>query len=196
MQTRPAFGGDIMAQIVTPRTRPQFATVRYRVMEALSRTDEPTGQVVLRAIPPIRSQARMLESQPIPPARSISEADILVAAGRGVRKETDLQMLRELATLLGGELAVSRPLVERGWETNARQIGLSGRAVRPRLLITCGISGAVQFTAAMSGAQRVVAINTDPEAPIFRRADIAVVADLYEVVPRLIAAAKEGKHDR
>ena len=194
VQTRPAFGGDIMAQIVTPRTRPQFATVRYRVMEALPRTDEPTGQVVLRAIPPIRSQARMLESQPIPPARSISEADILVAAGRGVRKETDLQMLRELATLLGGELAVSRPLVERGWETNARQIGLSGRAVRPRLLITCGISGAVQFTAAMSGAQRVVAINTDPEAPIFRRADIAVVADLYEVVPRLIAAAKEGKH--
>lgn len=196
VQTRPAFGGDIMAQIVTPRTRPQFATVRYRVMEALPRTDEPTGQVVLRAIPPIRSQARMLESQPIPPARSISEADILVAAGRGVRKETDLQMLRELATLLGGELAVSRPLVERGWETNARQIGLSGRAVRPRLLITCGISGAVQFTAAMSGAQRVVAINTDPEASIFRRADIAVVADLYEVVPRLIAAAKEGKHDR
>ena len=196
VQTRPAFGGDIMAQIVTPRTRPQFATVRYRVMEALPRTDEPTGQVVLRAIPPIRSQARMLESQPIPPARSISEADILVAAGRGVRKETDLQMLRELATLLGGELAVSRPLVERGWETNARQIGLSGRAVRPRLLITCGISGAVQFTAAMSGAQRVVAINTDPEAPIFRRADNAVVADLYEVVPRLIAAAKEGKHDR
>ena len=130
VQTRPAFGGDIMAQIVTPRTRPQFATVRYRVMEALPRTDEPTGQVVLRAIPPIRSQARMLESQPIPPARSISEAGILVAAGRGVRKETDLQMLRELPRCWAGN-----------WPSAARWWSAAGRPTRARSAFRAGRCG-------------------------------------------------------
>ena len=102
-------------------------------------------------------------------------------------------MIRELAALLGGDWAVSRPLAEKGWATNDRQIGLSGRTVKPRLIITCGVSGAIQFTSCMNGSEHIVAINTDREAPIFKVAHVAVIGDLYEIVPALISRLKEER---
>ncbi len=194
VQIRPAFGGNIMAQIITTNTRPQFATVRYKVMNPPERTKEASGEIVIRRIPKgvSESKACCVSVQPIPPKKSISDAEILVVGGRGLQKEADLEMIKELARLLGGDWATTRPLVEKGWNTNDRQIGLSGRTVRPRLIITCGVSGAIQFTACMNGSDHIIAINTDKNAPIFDVAHIAVVGDLYEIVPALIRQLKEG----
>ena len=195
VQIRPAFGGNIMAQIITTNTRPQFATVRYKVMNPPERSGEAAGEVLIRKIPRgvQESRASCVSVQPIPPKKSISDAEILVVGGRGLQKEADLDMIRELARLLGGDWATTRPLVEKGWNTNDRQIGLSGRTVRPRLIITCGVSGAIQFTACMKGSDHIVAINTDPQAPIFDVAHIAIVGDLYEIVPALIKQLKEAQ---
>jgi len=131
--------------------------------------------------------------EPVPAGKTISDAEILVVGGRGLAKEADLDMIKELAALLGGDWAVSRPLVEKGWTTNDRQVGLSGRTVKPKLIITCGVSGAIQFTACMNGSDHIVAINTDKDAPIFNTAHVAVVGDLYEIVPTLIEKLKEAK---
>ena len=116
-----------------------------------------------------------------------------MVGGRGLQKEADLEMIKELAGLLGGDWATTRPLVEKGWNTNDRQIGLSGRTVRPRLIITCGVSGAIQFTACMNGSDHIIAINTDKDAPIFDVAHVAIVGDLYEIVPALIKQLKEAR---
>ena len=195
VQIRPAFGGNIMAQIITTNTRPQFATVRYKVMNPPVRSEEAEGSVLIRKIPKgvAESRASCVSVQPIPPKKSISDAEILVVGGRGLQKEADLEMIKELARLLGGDWATTRPLVEKGWNTNDRQIGLSGRTVRPRLIITCGVSGAIQFTACMNGSDHIVAINTDKNAPIFDVAHVAVVGDLYEIVPALIRQLKEAQ---
>ena len=195
VQIRPAFGGNIMAQIIATNTRPQFATVRYKVMNPPVRSDEGSGAVLTRKIPKgvQESKASCVSVEPIPPRKSISDAEILVVGGRGLQKESDLDMIRELAGLLGGDWATTRPLVEKGWSTNDRQIGLSGRTVRPRLIITCGVSGAIQFTACMNGSDHIVAINTDKNAPIFDVAHVAVVGDLYEIVPALINQLKEAQ---
>lgn len=195
VQIRPAFGGNIMAQIITPNTRPQFATVRYKVMNAPERNPEPKGEIIQRPLPKkvTESPVRYVSKQAVPKAANISDAEIIVAGGRGLQKESDLNMMKELASLLGGEYAVSRPLVEKGWETNLRQIGLSGRTVRPKLIITCGISGAIQFTACMDKSDHIIAINSDPEAPIFKVAQIGIVGDLYKIVPDLIAKLKNEK---
>ena len=193
VQIRPAFGGNIMAQIITTNTRPQFATVRYKVMNTPVRSDEAAGEILIRRIPKAVAESRVtcVSVTPVPPKKSISDAEILVVGGRGLQKEADLEMVRELAALLGGDWATSRPLVEKGWTTNDRQIGLSGRTVRPRLIITCGVSGAIQFTACMNASDHIVAINTDPDAPIFQVAHVAIVGDLYNILPRLIRQLKE-----
>jgi len=195
VQIRPAFGGNIMAQIVTANTRPQFATVRYKVMNPPARAEAASGEIVVRKLPEAvrESRARCVSVTPVPPKRSISDAEILVVGGRGLQKEADLAMIRELAALLGGDWAVSRPLVEKGWTTNDRQIGLSGRTVRPKLIITCGVSGAIQFASCMKDSEYIVAINSDRGAPIFDVAHVAVVDDLYQVVPKLIEKLKEAQ---
>ena len=195
VQIRPAFGGNIMAQIVTTRTRPQFATVRYKIMNSPTRQEEASGEILIRKIPKGVNESRIscVSVTPIPPKKSISDAEILVVGGRGLQKEADLDMIKEFAALLGGDWAVSRPLVEKGWATNERQIGLSGRTVRPRLIITCGVSGAIQFAACMNGSDHIISINTDPDAPIFKVAHVAIVGDLYEIVPAMIGKLKEAQ---
>lgn len=195
VQIRPAFGGNIMAQIVTTNTRPQFATVRYKVMNPPVREEAASGEIVARRIPAVvkTCKSSCVSVKPVPPKKSISDAEVLVVGGRGLAKEADLDMVKELAAQLGGDWAVTRPLVEKGWTTNDRQIGLSGRTVRPRLIITCGVSGAIQFTACMNGSEHIVSINTDKDAPIFATAHVAIVGDLYEIVPNLIKQLKEGK---
>ena len=141
------------------------------------------------------SRIRIISSQVIDKEKSIEEEDILVVAGRGVRNEKDVEMCRELAEALGGQLAFTRPLVENGFGDTAHQIGLSGRTVRPKLIITCGVSGAIQFTSCMNAAECIVAINTDPKAQIFNVADYCIVDDLYQAVPELTALAKKQKED-
>ncbi|MBR7041334.1 MAG: FAD-binding protein [Clostridia bacterium] len=198
VQIRPAFGGNIMAQIITANTRPQFTTVRYKVMDAPKRLNDAAGETVLRDIPAgVRdSKITLISSQAVPPAKSISDAEVLVVGGRGLNKSADLEMVKELARLLGGDWAVSRPLVEKGWAGNERQIGLSGRTVRPKLIITCGVSGAIQFASCMNMSEYIVAINTDPQAPIFKVAHTAIVGDIYEILPQMIDNLKEGAHER
>jgi electron transfer flavoprotein alpha subunit len=195
VQIRPAFGGNIMAQIVTTRTRPQFATVRYKVMEPAACGGATPGGTVLRGeVRPERlhSCLEVLAVVPKEKQANISDAEVLVVAGRGVKSRGDLALLEELAGLLGGQLACTRPLVEAGWLSYTQQIGLSGRTVKPKLIITCGVSGAVQFTACMNGAERIFAINLDRTAPIFKVAHYGIVGDLYQILPQLIAKIKEG----
>jgi electron transfer flavoprotein alpha subunit len=194
VQIRPAFGGNIMAEISTPRTRPQFATVRYKVMDAAPMAANPTGTVV--EITPddalVASGMEIIHCHRLEKKVSITDAGTLVVVGRGMREQKDVAMLGELVDLLGGQLACTRSVVEAGWLDYTRQIGLSGRTVKPGLILTCGVSGAVQFTAGMSGSGCIIAINRDANAPIFRIAHYGIVGDVYEIVPRLIAGIKEG----
>ena len=193
-QIRPAYGGNIMAHINTPRHRPQFATVRYKIFPIPSRV-EPHGTVVRHTLAPekLLSRIEVLECRPKVAEKGIDEAEVLVVCGRGVRKPEDIGMLQELADLLGGRIASSRAVVEAGWLDAKCQIGLSGRSVKPKLIITCGVSGAIQFVTGMSGAETIVAINTDPKASIFKIAHIGLVGDLYTIVPELIARIRAKK---
>lgn len=197
IQIRPAFGGNIMAQIGITRSRPQFATVRYKVMDKAKKVTNPTGLVEVCKVNEKMSQSRIriLSSKAIKKEKSIEEEDILVVAGRGVKNEKDVEMCRKLADALGGQLAFTRPMIENGFGDVAHQIGLSGRTVRPKLIITCGVSGAIQFTACMKGSQCIVAINSDPHAQIFKVADYCIVDDLYQVVPELTALISNRKED-
>ncbi|MHB9943988.1 electron transfer flavoprotein subunit alpha [Clostridium botulinum] len=195
VQIRPAFGGNIMAQIINPNNRPQLATVRYKVMDAPERSEEKSGKVTLCSIDKsqLDSQIKVLKVTKKQVEESISDADIIIAVGRGLKKEKDLDMINELAELIGAQIATTRPLIEAGWTDAKRQIGLSGRTVKPKLIITCGISGAVQFTAGMNNAECIVAINKDPKASIFNVAHYGIIGDIYEVIPTLINNIKEGK---
>lgn len=194
VQIRPAFGGNVMAQIVTSRTRPQFCTVRYKIFSAPAPMDRPAGEVVEMAVTDemTRTQAAVLSVTPKPREVDISEARVVVAVGRGVKKESDLALARSLAEVLGAQLACTRPLVEKGWFDAKRQIGLSGRTVSADLIVTIGVSGAVQFAAGMKGSACIVAINEDPDAPIFDVAHYCVRGDWYTVVPELLRRLKEG----
>lgn len=195
VQIRPAFGGNIMAQILTPNNRPQMATVRYKVMTAPERSNKKRGTIKLCDIEPekLKSSVEVLDVVPKKPETFIEASDVLVVAGRGVKKAEDLDLLRGLAELLGGQLAGTRPIIEAGWLDAKRQVGLSGRTVRPKLIITCGVSGAIQFVAGMEHSEMIVAINKDEKAPIFKVANIGLVGDLYEIIPVLIQQIKEER---
>lgn len=197
IQIRPAFGGNIMAQIGITSSRPQFATVRYRVMDKAEKVADPQGEIVVCPVSDemTHSRIKILSSEVIEKKRTLEEEDILVVAGRGVRNEKDVQMCRELAEALGGQLAFTRPMVENGFGDTAHQIGLSGRTVRPHLIITCGVSGAIQFTSCMTGSECIVAINNDPQAQIFKVAHYCIVDDLYKVVPKLTELVRSRKEE-
>lgn len=196
-QIRPAFGGNIMAHIKTPNHRPQMATVRYKIMNAPEYQKEESGIIVEQSIPEekLSSRVEVLDIVKKPKEVMIENADVLVVAGRGLKKPEDIKMLEQLADLLGGQMACTRPLVEAGIMEARRQIGLSGRTVRPKLIITAGVSGSVQFTAGMNNSECIVAINTDPSAPIFKTANYGLIGDLYDVVPQLIEKVREQKRE-
>lgn len=195
VQIRPAFGGNIMAQIVTPNSRPQFCTVRYKIFSAPERVEEPKGSIRMMTVTDEMTggKTEIIDKKEKPKQIDISEADVIVACGRAFQNQGDLKMAEELASLLGAQLACTRPLVEAGLMDARRQIGLSGRTVKPKLIITLGISGSVQFAAGMKGAERIIAINADENASIFNIAHVNIVGDVYEIVPRLIKCIKEGK---
>ncbi|RBP46975.1 electron transfer flavoprotein subunit alpha/FixB family protein [Garciella nitratireducens] len=194
-QIRPAFGGNIMAHIKTPNSRPQFATVRYKIFSSLERAEEAKGEIIPCQIDRerLKSNIKVLDIKEKEKAKYIEDAEVLVVAGRGVQKEEDLAMIEELANLLGGMVASTRPLIEAGWTDPKVQIGLSGRTVKPKLIITCGVSGSVQFRAGMQNSETIIAINTDPNAPIFDVANYSVIGDIYEIVPKLIDQLRQKK---
>lgn len=195
VQIRPAFGGNIMAQIKTPNTRPQLATVRYKVMNALERTEKALGEIVLCDIEEskLASRITVLSVKKKMREESISDAETIIAVGRGVKTEKDMALVNELADLLDAQIAGTRPLIESGWLDAKKQIGLSGRTVKPRMIITLGVSGAVQFAAGMNGSEYIFAVNNDEKASIFNIAHYGIVGDLYEVLPELIAKIKAQK---
>ncbi len=193
VQIRPAFGGNIMAQIVTPNTRPQFCTVRYKVFSEPKPAELPAGKITAMEVTKnmTHTGVQVLSSVEKPKDIDIAEAEVIVAVGRGASGEAMRQMAKELADLLGGVVACTRPLVEGNIFDAKHQIGLSGRTVKPKLIITLGISGAVQFAAGMKGSDCIVAINSDPTAPIFDVAHYCVVGDVNLILPKLIQQIKE-----
>ncbi len=191
VQIRPAFGGNIMAQIVTPHTRPQFWTVRYKVFNE-PKPGEVSGEVVSMTVKPefLNSAIEVLETVDKPKDIDIAEAEVIVAVGRGASGDNMRAMAAELADRLGGVIACTRPLVEGNIFDAKHQIGLSGRTVKPKLIITLGISGAVQFAAGMKSSDCIVAVNTDPNAPIFDIAHYCLIGDVNEIVPKLLNKIK------
>jgi len=187
-QIRPAFGGNIMAHIHTPNHRPQFATVRYKIFSAPEKVDHPTGKVTLCNIDEnkLKSDIDVLEINNKTKEVGIEDAEVIIVGSRAIKKKEDMEMLYKLADLLGGQVAGTRPLVESGWIDAKKQIGLSGRTVKPKLIITCGVSGAIQFVAGMNGSECIISIDKDEKAPIFDTAHYAIVGDVYDVIPKLI----------
>ncbi|UQZ90095.1 hypothetical protein C4J81_13135 [Deltaproteobacteria bacterium Smac51] len=187
LQIRPAFGGNVMAEILTPLARPQFATVRQGAFKAAP-LKAFAGPEIVR----LKHQSRpdsfgleVLERTERPEASSLDEARIILAVGCGFKSAADLDIVQALARAKGAEVGATRSVVERGWMPPEAQIGLSGRSVSPSLLITLGVSGSVQFLAGIRGAERLVAINNDPAAPIFSAAQVCLCADVYQVLPFL-----------
>ncbi len=196
LQTRPAFGGNIMATIECPQTRPQMATVRPKVMAPAVPDSSRQGEVLVVELSEALLQSRLQVLETVINTEdqvNIQEVEALVAGGRGLDSAKGFALLRELAEELGGAVAASRAAVDAGWIPYAHQVGQTGKTVSPKLYIACGISGAVQHAVGMQSAEVVVAINRDKDAPIFDIATYGVVGDLFEVVPRLIQRLQEMK---
>ena len=193
LQTRPAYGGNIMATIITPNGRPQMATVRYKMFPEAKPVEAPKGVVVNKAVDmgSVRDRVRVLGFEEAREDVSITDADVVVSGGLGMGEAKGFELIKELADALGGAVGASRPTVDEGWIDYRHQVGLSGRTVRPKLYVACGISGAVQHQAGMKTSDVIIAVNKDREAPIFKISSLGVVGDLYEVVPRLIEKIKE-----
>ncbi len=196
LQTRPAFGGNIMATIECPHSRPQMATVRARVMAPLEPDPGRSGEVITPAVDQelFASDVEVLETvREETDQVNIQEVEVLVAGGRGLESEKGFAILRELADELNGALAASRAAVDAGWVSYPHQVGQTGKTVCPKLYIACGISGAIQHAVGMQSAKTIVAINRDAEAPIFDIATYGVVGDLFEIVPALTQKIREAR---
>ncbi|HPH96924.1 MAG TPA: electron transfer flavoprotein subunit alpha/FixB family protein [Anaerolineaceae bacterium] len=188
-QTRPAIGGNIMATIKTPDARPQMATVRPKSAAPLPPDPARSGEL-LRMDPPAELLRSRIRHEGFTPDESqavtIEDADVVVAGGKGVKGTEGFKLLEALAVRLGGTVGASRPPVDLGWQPYARQVGLSGKTVAPRLYIACGISGAIQHLAGMQTAKTIVAINSDPAAQIFSVADFGIIGSVFDVLPALL----------
>ncbi|MGI9860977.1 electron transfer flavoprotein subunit alpha/FixB family protein [Moorella naiadis] len=187
-QTRPAFGGNVMATILCRHRRPQMATVRPRVMPLPSRQEGRQGELVRVTVPFVGVEAGVQVVEIIAePGKAVylDRAEIIVAGGRGLGSRENLRLLEELAGVLGGTLGASRAAVESGWLPPGYQVGQTGTTVRPKVYFAIGISGAIQHLVGMQTADVIVAINKDPEAPIFKVATYGIVGDFLEVVPAL-----------
>jgi len=195
LQIRPAFGGNIMATILCPNNRPQMATVRPRVMKRGSYDEGRKGEIIHVKTEGLTSRTRVLETikEVSEITVNLHETDVIVSGGRGLGDPKGFKLLGELAELLGGALGASRAAVDEGWISYRHQVGQTGKTVCPKIYIACGISGAVQHLVGMQSSDVIIAINKNPEAPIFNVANYGIVGDVYEIVPMLIRKIKEAK---
>lgn len=191
-QTRPAFGGNLMATIICPEHRPQMATVRPKVMKSLQADPSRAGEIIRPEVKiPFVLKTRLVEKiNNICELVNLNEADIIVSGGRGMGDMKNFKMLEELASLLGGTVGASRAAVDSGWADYSRQVGQTGKTVCPKIYFACGISGAIQHLAGMSTSDIIIAINKNPEAPIFKFAHYGIVGDVLKVIPALINELK------
>jgi electron transfer flavoprotein alpha subunit len=197
LQTRPAFGGNVMATIICPNKRPQMATVRPKVMKPLKRPDH-RGEIVPVAVPEacLTSRIEVLEILPEKDQTAkLTEADAIVSGGRGLQKPENFALIEELAQLIKGAVGASRGAVEEGWIAPSHQVGQTGRTVSPSLYMAVGIAGAIQHLVGMQSSNVIVAVNKDPMAPIFDVATYGVVADLFEFIPALVRKIKQERGD-
>ncbi|CAB1261858.1 Electron transfer flavoprotein subunit alpha [Clostridiaceae bacterium BL-3] len=196
LQTRPAIGGNILATIKTPNTRPQMSTVRPHSMKPMAADESRKGEVIKREFIDDSSEVKTKfikflkdETQQV----GIQDAKIIVAGGRGLGKAENFNALEELAEIFGGEVGASRDVVDKNWMTYPHQVGLSGKTVSPNLYMAIGISGAIQHIAGMQTSENIIAINNDPDAQIFKVTDLGIIGDLNEILPPLIKGIKEYK---
>jgi len=194
MQTRPAFGGNIMATIMSENHRPQIATVRHKVMKKAAKEKGRKGEIIKDQFKPEAEDALVKIREIIKDKTvkvNLAEAEIIVSGGRGLGEAKNFKLVEELALALGGAVGASRATVDAGWISSHHQVGQTGKTVCPKLYVACGISGAVQHLAGMSSSDIIVAINKDPEATIIKNAKYGIVGDLFEVVPALTKKLKE-----
>ncbi len=188
LQTRPAFGGNIMATIISPDYRPQMATVRHKVMQPMPPDKQRIGKIIRESFNSslYLSRTKLLDIvEEIDNLVNLAEADIIVSGGRGMGRHENFKMLEELAHVLGAAIGASRAAVDSGWMPYSHQVGQTGRTVAPKLYLACGISGQIQHLVGMQSSKIIVAINKDPDAPIFKVATYGIVADLFEIIPAL-----------
>ena len=196
LQTRPAFGGNIMATILTHRSYPQMATVRPRVMKRLASSSGRQGEIIPVALAELDRpfQSRFVRTvSEITETIPLSEAEVIVAGGRGLQDAKNFRLLEELADLLGGTVGATRAAVDAGWISYQHQIGQTGKTVAPKIYFACGISGAAQHLVGIQSSDFIVAINRDPQAPIFQIADLGLVGDVFEIIPALIQQIKNNR---
>jgi len=189
VQIRPAFSGNILAHIRTT-TRPQMATVRYKVMQKLPRDASRKGEIIRKDASVIDSVLKIVSKESAGGV-NIAEADVIVCGGRGLKSAADFSLVEDLAGALGGVVGCTRPIVDDGWIGKEHQVGFSGNTVKPKLYVAVGVSGSPQHLAGMRDSDTILAINADPSAPIFKVADYGIVGDLYEVLPKLTAEVKQ-----
>jgi electron transfer flavoprotein alpha subunit len=192
-QTRPAFGGNIMATIITPNHRPQMATVRPKVFKMAPPDAKRTGATRVEALRLAAAGTRIVRAERNASHVNIAEAEVIVAGGRGLKKAENLAQLARLADLLGGVVGVSRACVDAGWIPASHQVGQTGKTVCPKIYLAFGISGAIQHLEGMRASDTIIAVNSDPNAPIFGVADLGIVGDLFEIVPLMIEALESAK---
>lgn len=195
LQTRPAFGGNIMATIIAPNHRPQMATVRHKVMQEAPVQPGRAAEIVSKVYPPeaFTSRTKLLDIvAEVTSTVNLSEADIIVAGGRGMGSKENFAQLEELAGVLGGAVGASRSAVDADWIPYSHQVGQTGKTVVPKLYFACGISGQIQHLIGMQSSKTIVAINKDPDAPIFKVATYGIVGDVNELVPALIKEFKRA----
>jgi len=193
MQTRPAFGGNIMATIISPNYRPQMATVRHKVFTPMPADKKRKGKIIKESFDGSLyvSRTKLLDIvDEVESTVNLSEADIIVSGGRGMGGHENFKLLEELAHVLGAAVGSSRAAVDSGWMPYSHQVGQTGRTVAPKIYIACGISGQIQHLVGMQSSKIIIAINKDPEAPIFKVATYGIVGDLFQVVPALTQAFK------
>jgi electron transfer flavoprotein alpha subunit len=188
LQTRPAFGGNIMATIITPNHRPQMSTVRHKVMKEPELDKSHKAEVIKKEYGEniLSSRTRIIDIvEEIEETINLSEADIIVSGGRGIAAPENFSLVKELAKVLGGAVGASRATVDAGWIPYSHQVGQTGKTVCPKLYIACGISGQIQHLIGMQSSKVILAINKDPDAPIFKVATYGIVGDIFEIVPAL-----------